>query len=381
MSGSRRRPPPDPVAVLRGHRASVMDLCFHHSKPLLFTGSADGELRLWDAVQHRALSSTWAHGGVSGVYSVATGPSLGERVLSQGRDGTCKCWAVAEGGLSREPLVSFRTNSYHFCKFSLAKFPAIEAANTPVQCSSGDDSQLLPTLNDGTEEPDILHNDGSIGEEPILLALAGEDSSKVEIWDINNGKRVSRFPEDNGQDPAGSVVKPRGMCMAVQAFFPGNSTGVLNILAGYEDGSMVWWDMRNSRVPLATADFHAEAVLSISVDGACNGGISGSADNKICFFTLDHCMAVCYIKKEILLDRPGISGITIRQDNKIAATAGWDHRIRIYNYRNGTPLAILKYHNSTCNSVGFSADCRLMASSSEDTTVALWELYPPRTPS
>ncbi|WOK92912.1 protein DECREASED SIZE EXCLUSION LIMIT 1 [Canna indica] len=391
--GVKRRPPPDPVAVMRGHRASVMDACFHPSRPFLFTGAADGELRIWHTAQLRTLSSTWAHSGATGVYCVATSACIGDKVVSQGRDGTCKCWAVEETGLSRSPLVTFRAKGYHFCKLSLVKSSACLE-----QLSQ--DNHLVGNFASSTREHEEHKEDVDLEEKarvssdvgtssrrmevsntiggPALMAVAGEESHLVEIWDLNNAERVMCLPQTSNSFSAEHPIKQRGMCMAVQAFLSSESQGFLNILSGYEDGSMLWWDIRNPLAPLSSVKYHSDAVLSLALDGLCNGGMSGGADDKVLLFDLDHQKGACTIRKEISVDRPGTAGTAIRADSKIAATAGWDHRVRVYNYRKGSTLAILKYHSGLCNAVTFSYDCKLLASCSEDSTVALWDIYPPR---
>ncbi|KAK8584378.1 hypothetical protein V6N13_109777 [Hibiscus sabdariffa] len=95
---------------------------------------------------------------------------------------------------------------------------------------------------------------------------------------------------------------------------------VFCVYASYEDGSILWWDIRQPGILVTSVKFHLEP---------------------------NYATGSCVLMKEFILEWPGISSTSIRLDCKIAATAGWDHRVRIYNYRKGSPLAILKYHHAT----------------------------------
>ncbi|RVW50335.1 Protein decreased size exclusion limit 1 [Vitis vinifera] len=271
-----KRPPPDPVAVLRGHRASVTDVCFHPSNSILFTGSSDGELRIWDTVQHRTVSSAWVHSAAHGVVCVAASPLIGDnKLVSQGRDGTVKYWDIEEGGLSRdsmvvvgdwEPspprrfsynvltpdeteenfftyLVSFSYNQnkcYHFCKLSLMKKPCACArqAEGPKNYHDMDvkdtvDAEMLNDSSGKAQEsltecsglyPESLKSGfceflpvvmsyAAHAEGPKYVAIAGEQSSEVEIWDLNTAERIAQLPQKCLGGSSNYCTKSRGQIL------------------------------------------------------------------------------------------------------------------------------------------------------------------------
>lgn len=85
------------------------------------------------------------------------------------------------------------------------------------------------------------------------------------------------------------------------------------------------------------------------------------------------------VQKTHRLVNAGISDITIRPDKKIVATAGWDHRIRIFGWKKLKPLAVLDYHTATVHSVSFSDHSsptdRLLAAGAKDHRISIWSIY------
>lgn len=82
------------------------------------------------------------------------------------------------------------------------------------------------------------------------------------------------------------------------------------------------------------------------------------------------------------LVNPGVSKLSLRGDNKLLASAGWDHRVRLFAWKKLRPLAVLQYHTDMVTSVAFSdhqdPGHRLLAAGSKDQRISLWSVFTDR---
>ncbi|CAG5920083.1 unnamed protein product [Menidia menidia] len=319
------RPAPSPIYTLRGAGGPLNTLhfsCHGENPPLLFSGSSKGTVHIWDLNSRRAQRTVECHSGSSVIW-VSTLQSS-RTLLSQGRDMQVCLWDLEEG--RSEPLESLWTGSAGFCQCAL-----LEA-----------------------------------GPSKYLLAYAGQQTEEIKIIE---------FPS---QTPVCTLVPEAklGMVMCIKLWQPGSGPGPL-LLAGYEDGSLLLWDV-TQRTKVSQVKAHSEPVMCLTFDPKLLRGISGSSEKKLSSWMLDD-QNNLQLQECVMLTNPGVSQLCIREDGKLLASAGWDHRVRIFGWKKLRPLAVLQYHTDMVQSVAFSdhqdARQRLLAAGSKDQRISLWSIY------
>uniref|UniRef100_A0A3B4TCR6 Guanine nucleotide binding protein (G protein), beta polypeptide 1-like n=1 Tax=Seriola dumerili TaxID=41447 RepID=A0A3B4TCR6_SERDU len=157
---------------------------------------------------------------------------------------------------------------------------------------------------------------------------------------------------------------------------PDSGPGPL-LLAGYEDGSLLLWDV-TQRSKLSQAKAHPEPVMCLTFDTERLRGISGSSEKKLSSWMLDR-QNNLQLQDCVTLVNPGVSQLCIREDSKLLVSAGWDHRVRVFGWKKLRPLAVLQYHTDMVLSVAFSDHQdrrqRLLAAGSKDQRISLWSIY------
>ncbi|KAG7222080.1 hypothetical protein INR49_016650 [Caranx melampygus] len=167
-----------------------------------------------------------------------------------------------------------------------------------------------------------------------------------------------------------------GMVMCIKLWQPDSGPGPL-LLAGYEDGSLLLWDV-TQRSMLSQTKAHPEPVMCLAFDPHRLRGISGSSEKNLSSWMLDR-QNNLQLQECVTLVNPGVSQLSLREDGKLLASAGWDHRVRVFGWKKLRPLAVLQYHTDMVLSVAFSDHQdrrqRLLAAGSKDQRISLWSIY------
>ena len=369
------------VAFLCSSSGSTDD----EEEPLLVTGDADGHVKLWDLgacrprmswtpPQYAASPLSMAPPTPSTMKGVLSLHALdqGRQLLTQLRGGTISLWDMGDEGGQPRPVRSWATGSFHFCKVSVG------GNNTTP---------------------------GATQQQQQLLLAPTAESEQFQLWDMREGTRpVYTF--------AASGPENRGLCMCLRLVLPTAAAGGEGedaaaaaaagegfALAVYEDGSLHGWDLRRlggasssssstttSSSSGAAAAFSVkltekETPLALDIGPSGRRGVLGAAGCEIVLFDLDLAQHRCTKNKSLTLKHPGVGEVKVRRDEKLFVTGGWDHRVRLFRWQDGAPLAVLKGHSESVNSLAFSPDLSTLVSGGKDARVALWEdLYPPAPP-
>ena len=151
----------------------------------------------------------------------------------------------------------------------------------------------------------------------------------------------------------------------------------LHVLAGYEDGSVALWDSRAPAACVAAQKLHSEAVMCLAAAPDCRSGLSGSADDQLAWFEVDVGRGRLRVAPAQRLPAAGLADVAFRPDGRVAASAGWDCKLRVWHGRKHSPLAVLRWHNQQAAAVGFSGDSRLLAAGGRDNCISVWSVFPP----
>jgi len=160
-----------------------------------------------------------------------------------------------------------------------------------------------------------------------------------------------------------TLINDEGSIMAVQ--FVGNS-----LVAAYENGFICIWS-REDKSTFSHSHRIQAMPMCLSFDPKHGRILLGTSCETLYIFDED-----LHIQREILLTNAGLSCISIRCDDRIYATSGWDKRIRVFSLKHHKKLCVLQLHDETVNSVQFTKKNSILAAASSDGQISLWNLYP-----
>ena len=176
----------------------------------------------------------------------------------------------------------------------------------------------------------------------ILIATPGVQDGQVNVTSLPGEERIATIPSPKAINT--------GMVMAIGLHYHMDK---LFVLAGYESGHVAVWQKNDTKHWETTyvSKSHSQPVLSLDIASLLDCVITSSVDAVIAKHPF---RGETSGTKKVQTKHAGQQSLTVRSDEKVFATAGWDGRMRVYSAKSMKELAVLKWHKEGCYALAFA---------------------------
>jgi WD40 repeat protein len=345
-----------PAEVLRGENAShVASVAYSPDGRFLSTGTANGQVHVWNTMAHRPALTVTLEGDVDWVYGLAYSPD--GRLLATGSDQPIQIRDTSTGELVN--TLSGHTQRVYSLDYSPdGRYLASGSLDTTVRIWDGLTGAAVITLtgHTGTVHGLDYSPDGR------LIASASWDKT-VRLW------KISTTP--GGVLTATTIMTLTAHTAGVNsvAFSPNGRY----LASGSADRTIRLWNLAKGEAILTWVG-HDDQVnnLAFSADGRYL--ISGSSDATVRIWdaTMRRDKAVA-----VLTGHTGVvNGVACSPSGRFLASGSADGTVRIWDTESppSARIATLAGPRTTVNSVDYSPDGQSLASGSSDGIVRIWSM-------
>lgn len=333
------------------HQGRVWKVAFSFDDQLVASAGDDGEVKLWNAKNGRALDSVSeqpAHN--DGAMSLAFSPD-GRLLATGGRDGRIMLWNLKTRQAVADPLKAHR-NSVLDVSFSPdgALLASASADASVILWNALEENPLVEVLRGHRES--VLQVD-FVQDRRVLVSRSTDRT--IIVWDLEHRK------------PSRKIDGSLGFTFFSPDF---------NVWAFADShGNVQLYDMRENRPLHESLKGNGEGVIAgaFSPDGKILA--TGSQDGAVTLWNVSDGKAI-HQPLQVTTQKTGVTGVAFNAEGTILGTVGgreitfWDVSTR---RKIGIPL-VGHSERRLVWGLNFSANGHMLASSSFDGTISLWDV-------